>query len=93
MPGIEVQYSKDFVLARTEMHAEEIVRQRGRGQHRRTGSVPLRQERLRAIEDIARLRFAKSRTVAYVESGHGSWPWRRGGIARCPRVTPQRSRQ
>ena len=60
MPGIEVQHTKDFVLARTEMHAEEIVRQRGRGQHR------------------LRLRFAKSRTVAYVESGHGSWPWSTG---------------
>jgi hypothetical protein len=70
MPGIEVQHTKDFVLARTEMHAQEIVRQRWRGQHRRTSSVPLRQERVRPIEDIGRLRFAKSRTVADVKSGH-----------------------
>ena len=91
MPGIEVQHTKDFVLARTEMHAQEIVRERWRGQHRRTGSVPLRQERLRPIEDIGRLRFAKSRTVADVESGHGSWPWSAGRD--CPVPAPHAAAQ
>jgi hypothetical protein len=49
---------------------------------------------LSAIEDVSQLSFAKAGLVTNVERRHDGEPLSvQGGIARCPRPTPQRSRQ
>ena len=74
MPSIEVQHAKDFMLTRAEMDAQEFLRQCRRCKNRRTGSIALRQEGVRAIEHVSGVRFPKTGLIANVEGRHGGGP-------------------
>jgi hypothetical protein len=75
MPSIQVQHPKDLVLTRAEVDAQEFVSQCRRWQNRRTGSIALRQERVRAIEHVGGVSFPKTGLIANVEGRHGGGPY------------------
>jgi hypothetical protein len=94
VPAVEMEHTKDFMLASAQVNPEELASQRRRGQHWGADPVALCKERLSAIENVGCLGLAKTGLVADIERGHDGGPSSLpGGIARCPRPTPQRSRQ